>query len=82
MALSNAELKELARYGAHVRLKELQRQIAAIRAAFPSLGRSGGKMPSTTERRWHMSTAARKAASERMKKYWAARRKAKQIGAK
>lgn len=82
--LSVSELRELARHGANARIQELESQIAAIRAAFPG---SGGSRPGrkqaraalrpTARKRGRMSAAARKAASIRMKKYWAARRKAK-----
>ena len=70
--LSREQLRRLARLGAQARLEELKREEAAIRQAFPDLGRTvsaGGR------RRSRMSAAARKAVSERMKKYWAARRK-------
>lgn len=68
--ISSIEVKELARYGASVRIQELEKEISAIRAAFPDLKDSQPK-------RSHMSPAARKAASIRMKKYWAERRRAK-----
>ena len=74
--------KELERLGAQARLDQLQHEIAAIRRAFPGLG--GGRRPAPAgdgapvkRRRSRMSAAARKAVSVRMKKYWAARRKAK-----
>ena len=72
---------------ARARLVELRREEAAIRQAFPDLfgagrGRPGGQQPSgdgatgqgalpKRRQRRRMSAAARKAASERMKKYWA-----------
>jgi hypothetical protein len=73
------------------RLEELRQEEAAIRAVFPDLfgrGRRRGMSAvasdeGTTQtaprrrRRGGMSAAQRKAVSERMKKYWAARRKAK-----
>lgn len=90
--LSRDELQRLARLGAQRRLEELRQEEAAIRAAFPDLfggrgrggrGRkssagasAGGSMPARRKRR-KMSAAERKSVSERMKKYWAARRKAK-----
>jgi len=40
----------------------------------------GGSPATTTRRRRRMSPAARKAVSERMRKYWAQRRKAKSAG--
>ena len=89
--LSREELRRLARLGAERRLEELQQEEAAIRAAFPDLGgaprgarargRSAGVTRSQTvvkaKRRYSMSAAQKRAVSERMKKYWAARRKAK-----
>jgi len=83
--LNREQLQRLARLGAQARLDELRREEAAIRAAFPDLfgargrgraaaaaGSGGGR-----RRRRSMSAAARKAVSERMRKYWAERRKAK-----
>jgi hypothetical protein len=71
--------KELERLGAQARLAELQSEIAAIRRAFPGLGR--GRQPAAKaaprRRRSRMSAANRRAVSIRMKKYWAERRKAK-----
>lgn len=91
--LSRDDLRRLARLGAMRRLEELKREEALIRSAFPELfdGRApkAGKAASATaapprkrRRRGNMSPAARKAASERMKKYWADRRKAKGAKAK
>ncbi len=87
--LSHEQIQQLARLGAKARLEELRREEAAIRHAFPDLvgGRArgaGGRKsiegpepaaPRRTKRR--MTAAARKAVSDRMRKYWAARRKAK-----
>ena len=85
----NAEqLRRLARLGAMARLEQIRAEEAAIRAEFPELfGRgsrrdaSGGDgAPATKGRRRRrpaMSAAARKAVSERMRKYWAEQRKAK-----
>jgi hypothetical protein len=89
--LSREELKQLARLGAIRRLEELRREEAALRAVFPDLfrGRRGGARVRVVEvatepatatrirRRPRMSASARRAVSERMKKYWAERRKAK-----
>jgi len=80
--LTREELQRLARLGAKSRLEELRREETSIRRAFPDLfaggrGRaSGGVEASPKRRRRRMSAAARKAVSARMKKYWAARRKA------
>jgi hypothetical protein len=73
--LTREQLQQLARLGAKSRLEELHREEAAIRQAFPDLeqaspSRQGG-------RRSPMSAAARHAVSERMKRYWAERRKGK-----
>src|SRR3954468_3104931 len=78
--LTRQELQRLARLGAQSRLEELRREEIAIRRAFPDLfgggrGRVGRPRAARTRRRSNMSAAQRKAVSERMKKYWAARRK-------
>ena len=59
-----------------MRLQELRAEEAAIRRAFPDLA---AKPPAAKRgrRRSRMSAAARKAVSQRMKKYWAERRKGK-----
>lgn len=84
--LNRDQLQRLARLGAQARLEELRREEAAIRQAFPDLfGRGRGRgqsaapaaaKPARRGRR-KMSAAGRKAVSERMRKYWADRRKAK-----
>ena len=84
--LSREQIHGLARLGAQARLEELRREEAAIRQAFPDLagGRRGGRRKSGAEqtaeaprrrRRSHMTAAARKAVSDRMKKYWADRKR-------
>jgi hypothetical protein len=84
--LSRQQLQRLARRGAQALLTELEEEAAAIRRAFPDLfGRGRGRRAGAgtagatggRRRRRGMSPAARKAVSERMKKYWAARRRAK-----
>ena len=84
--LSRDVLQQLARLGAKARLAELRSEEAAIRHAFPDLfgrGRQSTDGGATRGRRRRgMSAAARKAVSARMKKYWAARRKAKGGAAK
>lgn len=87
--LSRQQLQRLARRGAQALLTELEQEAAAIRRAFPDLfgrGRRRGRKAAVgsatgatggRRRRRGMSAAARKAVSERMKKYWAERRKAK-----
>lgn len=68
-----ADLKtELAREGAAAMLVRLERKAAEIRRMFPGLNGSPKR-----KRVSHMSAAARKAQSQRMKIYWAAKRKAK-----
>jgi hypothetical protein len=81
--LNRNDLKQLARLGAKARLEELRQEEAAIRRAFPDLFSKGaaasaaGASRRGRRRRSHMSAAARKAVSDRMKKYWAERRKGK-----
>ena len=89
--LSKEQLRQLATKGATARLEELRSEEAAIRQAFPELGRKSSPEPvakatSDVVEKAHaapsrstnrMSPAARRAVSERMKKYWAERRKAK-----
>jgi hypothetical protein len=80
--LAKFDLKLFARRGAEARLAELTQEISAIYSAFPDLrpGRSRqgaaaqSSRASAPDRRRSMSAAQRKAVSERMRKYWAARR--------
>lgn len=88
-SLSQDQLRRLARLGATARLEQLRQEEAAIRAEFPDLFGRRGKGPpdaagtgqagggAARRRRAAMSAAGRKAVSERMRKYWAERRKAK-----
>ena len=85
--LTRAGLRELARVGAKARLEELRQEEAAIRKAFPDLFSGRGRQrtmaaaaSAAPKKRSHMSAAARKAVSARMKRYWAARRSAKAKG--
>jgi hypothetical protein len=48
----------------------------AVQAATTPAG-SGSEVSSGRKARYHMTAAQKRAVSERMKKYWAARRKAK-----
>jgi len=80
----NAErLRELARAGAEQALNELRAEIIAIERTFPELALSKRRralrrsLKAATRRTRNMSAAARRAVSERMKRSWAARRKAK-----
>jgi hypothetical protein len=82
---SQEQLRRLARLGAIARLEQLRQEQAAIRGEFPELfGRGRRAQPDDGQvasdrrrrRRRPMSAAERKAVSERMRKYWAQRRKA------
>ena len=75
--MDRRELVRLARLGAEARLVALERERAEILRSFPDL-KDGDvtHAAAAPRRRSHMSPAARKAASIRMKKYWAGRRKA------
>jgi hypothetical protein len=82
--LNQEQLRRLARLGAMARLEQLRQEEAAIRGEFPELfgrGRQAqahdGQVTGRRRRRRGMSAAARRAVSVRMRKYWAARRKAK-----
>jgi hypothetical protein len=79
-------LKALARLGAQVRLAELVAEIDALIKQFP--GVAGEKLTTRAaaaperrikkaRKRRRMPAAQRKAMSERMKKYWAERKKPK-----
>jgi hypothetical protein len=80
--LSAEKLRELARTGAEVTLNRLRAEIIAIERTFPELALPRRRralrrtVKQATNRTRQMSAAARKAVSERMKKYWAERRKA------
>ena len=77
------QLRAMARAGAEEALKRLRAEIIAIERTFPELAlprrrRQIRRAVSNTRTQTRtMSAAARKAVSERMKKYWAERRKAK-----
>jgi len=90
MPKRSSHILELARKGAQHRLDELKAEIASLVKTFPHLtggGRHQGidlsAEPAATvdpirrKRRRRVSPAARRAVSLRMKKHWAARRKAK-----
>ena len=80
--LTNERLRQLARAGAETLLKQLRAEIIAIERTFPELALPARRrqvkqaVASARKRGGIMSTAARKAVSERMRKYWAERRKA------
>lgn len=89
--MTKLDLKEYVRRGAEARLAELEAEMTAILRAFPDMrrGRKGGDVARGADRqragavgaarrtRTPMTPAQRKAVSARMKKYWAAKRKAK-----
>ena len=84
-----SQLLKLARAGAETRLAELRQEIQFIYRSFPDMRRSGRAAASPAAaarvgrsrrrrpgaRGW--SVAQRKAAADRMKKYWAARKAGK-----
>jgi hypothetical protein len=80
--LDGERIGELARIGAEMTLKRLRAEIVAIERAFPELKlparrrqmRRALRQASTRTRT--MSAEARRSVSERMKRYWAERRKA------
>ncbi len=86
--LSAEKLRELARAGAEATLKNLRAEIVAIERTFPELrlARTRRAVRQTVNRAAkqtrRMSAAARKAVSQRMKRYWAERRKARAKAAK
>ena len=81
--LSAERIRQLARASAERLLEELRAEVTAIERTFPEL--SGSRRAKTVQRvtkavrkrAGTMSAAARKAASKRMKKYWAERKRAK-----
>jgi hypothetical protein len=81
--VSPEKLRELARAGAEAALKQLRAEIIAIERSFPELALPQRRhalrrsIAQAGDRTRHMSAAARKAVSERMKRYWAERRKAR-----
>jgi hypothetical protein len=81
--LGAERVRELARSGADALLKNLRAEIIAIERTFPELAlprrrQSARKaIQKASQRGRKMSAAAKKAVSERMKKYWAERRKAR-----
>jgi hypothetical protein len=88
--LAQFDLKSYVRRGAEVRLRELADEAKQLLNVFPDLSasfdedelplnfilRRDARKAAPRRRRRHMSAAQRKAVSARMKKYWAARRKA------
>ena len=84
----SGQLRQWAVRGAEQRLQEIAAEAAAIYQAFPELrdgsprsAAAAAARPSAGGRRGNMSAAQRKAVSERMRKYWAARRENAGTGA-
>jgi hypothetical protein len=75
-------LRELAKAGAELALKQLRAEVIAIERTFPELALPRRRralrqsLKQASNRTSRMSAAAREAVSERMKRYWAERRKA------
>lgn len=80
--LSAERIRQLAVTGAEALLKQLRAEIVAIERTFPELAlprrrrEARRAMRTATTKTRQMSAAARRAVSQRMKKYWAERRKA------
>jgi hypothetical protein len=80
--LSPERIRDLARTGAEAALRRLRAEIIAIERTFPELALPRRRravrrsLAEATNRTRQMSAAAREAVSERMKRYWAERRKA------
>ena len=90
MAKYSASILDLARRGAEHRYQELKAELNALVRQFPNVVKGGREIlrrgrravnaaaaEMKTRKRKRMSPAARKAVSARMKKYWAAKRRAK-----
>jgi hypothetical protein len=92
MAKHSSHILELAKKGAEARFRELADEASLLINSFPHLRdafnkdqlpisfilrRDADRRKAKAGRRRKMSAAARKAVSERMTKYWAARRRAK-----
>jgi hypothetical protein len=98
MAKSSPLIERYARMGAEARLAELKAEIAEIERTFPGIGAPARHLPGRSHsdaapaaktpvkvprrKRKPMTAAQKKAVGERMRKYWAARRKAKSTAAK
>jgi hypothetical protein len=82
--LSKAELNRLARLGAQARLEQIDAERRAILRMFPGLSLAGGRQVEAKaseaapkkkgRKRRKMTAAEKKAVSDRMKKFWAARK--------
>jgi hypothetical protein len=92
MARHSSRILEYAKRGAELRLQDLIQEAKLLTLSFPHLrdafdkdelpisfivAKGSGRLTKgNAARRSRMSPAARKAVSQRMKKYWAAKRKA------
>ena len=93
--MAQFDLKSYARRGAEARLRELAEEAKQLLKVFPDLSasfdedelplnfilrRGARKAATARRRRKRMSAAQRKAVGERMRKYWAERRKVAKKG--
>jgi hypothetical protein len=77
--MDRPELLRLAQMGAAARLEALQIEMNSIYKQFPDLrSKTAAKASAPRRRNRKISAAERRAISVRMKRYWAARRKAKE----
>jgi hypothetical protein len=80
--LSAERVRELAKEGAEKLLRQLRTEIVAIERTFPELALPQRRrqvrqaVAQVQKRSRRLSVEARKAVSQRMKKYWAERKKA------
>jgi hypothetical protein len=77
------QLKHLARAGAEATLHRLRHEIDILERTFPELATPRGRKQVTAavqRRAGRMSRKARQAVSDRMKKYWAERKKSEAKG--
>jgi hypothetical protein len=81
--LSAERIRQLAVSGAETLMKELRAEMVALERTFPELALPKHRralrrtLKDAESQTRQMSAAARKAVSDRMKKYWAERRKAR-----
>ena len=87
MPKHSSRILELAKRGAEHRYQELKAELKALEKLFgrlhygsavsPAMPGAAGETTVRRRRKRSMSAAARKAISQRMKKFWAAKRKTK-----
>lgn len=93
--MAKLDLKEYARLGAQARVDQLHAELTEIYRAFPGLRARGGRTAAVPagaaarataaprkRKKRTMTAAQKREVSQRMKRYWAARRKEKQDGKK